>query len=246
MLRNKIIFTIDVEPDLHTLKYRGIEQGLVVAEELFDKYNIKPVLFVTGDCIKKYPSTFKRLYRKGWEISSHGYTHRRFDEMSKHEKEKEIKKIIVVFKKYLGIKPKGFRAPQHSIDKETLNLLEKYGFKYDSSITPLNLLQLLFFPSKFLSWLKTFFSPLNPYKIRKDLVEIPTSALLLPFVSLIVRIFPPIFLKVYIFLIKLFYKNPVFYCHSWDFIELPHSKIEKLFPYTKLIKNLEYVLKSEK
>jgi len=45
--------------------------------------------------------------------------------------------------KYPKISPKGFRAPQHSIDDETLNLLEKYNFKYDSSYSPWNFFHMI-------------------------------------------------------------------------------------------------------
>ncbi len=239
-----ITYTIDVEPDLHNLKYKGITKGLKTAEKLFDKYNIKPILFVTCDCIKKYPEIFKNLSKKGWEISLHGFKHERFDTLSYKEKEIQIKKSINCFKKYLGKKPTGFRAPQHSIDKETLDLLEKYNFKYDSSFAPLNFLQLIFFPKKIFPWFKQFFSPINPYKIRENLIEKPVSSLLFPFVSLLLRISPKFLLLVYVKLIRLIYKNPVFYCHSWDFIKVEHSRIEKLFSHEKFIKNLKYIIKN--
>ena len=164
---SKLTITIDVEPDLHTRDYIGITQGLKKAEAIFQKHRVKPVLFVTCDCIQRFPKMFKAWQKKGWEISLHGYSHRRFDSMSLAEKENEIKKSIACFKKYLKTKPIGFRAPQHSIDDETLDLLNKYGFRYDSSYTPLNLLQLLFFPSKFSLWSQHFFSRFNAYKIRK-------------------------------------------------------------------------------
>jgi len=242
----KVIWSIDVEKDLHSDTYESVKLGLKNFEVVCDKNNIKPVLFVTADCIKKYPGIFKRFHKKGWEISSHGFTHKRFDEMSYSEKEAEIKNSINYFKKYIGVKPKGFRAPQHSIDWETLDLLEQYGFKYDSSYTPLNLIQLFFFPKKFLLWINSFFSKLSPYKIKDDLMEIPTSALIIPFVSLTVRIFPKIFLRVFLSLIKLVYKQPIFYAHSWDFIELKQSKIDRKFPHYNFLRKLDYLMSLEK
>ena len=206
-MANKIIFSIDVEPDLHTGKHNGIRVGLKKFESICDKYKVRPVLYVVASIMSKNKETFKRLAKKGWEISLHGYSHKRFDEMLYKEKEYEIKRSLEVFKKDLKIKPKGFRAPQHSIDSDTLDLLEKYGFKYDSSYTPLNLLQLFFFPRKFSLWLKSFFSPINPYKIRKNLIEIPPSSLLIPFVSLMLRVLPKWALYLYVKKIKLFYKK---------------------------------------
>jgi len=238
-----ILFSIDVEPDLHTNNYKSLIDGIPKIVYLLDKYNIKATFFVTCDCIEKYPKIFRQLIKQGHEIALHGYRHERFDYLTLKQKEESIKKSIFCFKKYLNIKPKGFRAPQHSIDNETLSLLEKYNFKYDSSYHPLNLLQLFFFPKKIKLWWKLFFSPLNPYKIRKNLIEIPTSSFIIPFVSLTVRVMPLFLLKFYIKIIKIFYKMPIFYAHSWDFIEIKESKTTKLCSNKKFEKNLEEFLK---
>lgn len=245
-MSNKIIYSVDVEKDIHKNSYEGVTVGLKNFEKLCDKYNIKPVLFVTAECLKENSLIFKKLHKKGWEISLHGYSHKRFDEMSYSEKENDLKKSLEIFKKYLKIRPRGFRAPQHSIDDATLDLLEKYKFEYDSSYTPLNALQLLFFPKKIKLWLKTFFSPVKEYNIRKNLKEIPVSSLILPFVSLTVRIFPKFFLRLFVKSIKTIYPIPVFYAHSWDFIELPNSRIDRTFGHDKLLKKLEYLMQNEK
>lgn len=242
-MSNKIIYSVDVEKDIHQNNYDGVKVGLKRFEKLCDKYKIKPVLFVTGECVKDNPLVFKKFKSKGWEISLHGYSHKRFDEMSYKEKEQELKKSLEVFKKYLKSKPLGFRAPQHSIDDETLDLLERYGFQYDSSYTPLNLLQLFFFPQKFGLWLRTFFSPVREYNIRKNLKEVPASSLILPFVSLTVRVFPKFFLKLFVKSIKTIYSKPVFYAHSWDFIELPNSRIDRTWGHDKLLKKLDYIMR---
>ena len=242
-MSNKIIFTVDVEKDLHTGETLGITQGLKRFEKICDKNNIKPILFVTGEVLEKHPRIFKGLQEKDWEISSHGFTHSRFDEMTYPEKEEEIRRCINSFKKYLGKNPKGFRAPQHSIDEQTLDLLEKHGFEYDSSYTPLNKFQFLFFPKKLKLNLKGFFSPLNPYRIRKNLLERPPASFGIPFVSLTIRVLPKPIIKIYLLLLKLLYDKPIFYAHSWDFIELKQSKIDRKFSHNTLLNKIDYLMK---
>ncbi len=244
MSPNKILFTIDVEPDLHTNKNLGIKKGLKEFEKLCDKHKIKPILFIVSSTIKENKNIYKHFSKKGWELALHGYSHKRFDDFSYEEKEQEIQKSIKEFKKYLKITPKGFRAPQHSIDKETIQLLQKYGFEYDSSFTPLNFLQFIFFPKRPKSAFYLFFSKPFPHKIN-NLQEIPVVSLILPPVSLIVRIFPKWLLYFYFKSLKLISKKPVFYAHSWDFIGLKNSKIDKWFPHTKFIKKLDYIMKNE-
>ncbi|VVB80286.1 Polysaccharide deacetylase [uncultured archaeon] len=241
----KLTFSIDVEPDLHTGKYRGVTEGLARLKVLCDKYDVKPILFVTSDCLSKNALIFKKFSQKGWEISFHGKSHKRFDEMSESQKEEEISSSVKLFKNKLGFYPKGFRAPQHGIDDSTLDLLVKYGFKYDSSYTPLNLLQLLFFPRKFSLWARNFFSRRRIYHIRRGLLEIPTTSFFVPFVSLTLRVLPKVFLKSYIRLIKLTYERPLFYAHSWDFIEMKDSKVDRIFPHTLFLNKLEYIMKNE-
>lgn len=241
-MRNNIIYTLDVEPDLHSGEYKGIKNGLLDFEKLCDKHNIKPILFVVASTIKDNKDIYLKLIKKGWEISLHGYSHKRFDDMSYSEKEGEIKKSVDIFKKILKIEPKGFRAPQHSIDNETLDLLDKYGFEYDSSFTPLNFMQFLFFPKRPIATLRLFFSKPWSNKIRKNLLEMPVCSLILPPVSLIVRIFPKWFLYFYFKILKLLYKEVIFYAHSWDFIEMKKSKIDRMFPHTIFIEKLDYVM----
>lgn len=241
-----ILLTFDVEPDLHTMKYKSVVLGIPRILNLLRKYGKKGIFFTTCDCIERYPEIFLELKRQGHEIALHGYRHIRYDTLSVNEIEEEIKKAIYVFNKYLSIKPMGFRAPQHSINGNTLNLLEKYNFEYDSSYTPFNVLQFFFFPKKLRLNFTNFFSPLNPYQVRPKLKEMPTSSLLIPFVSLTIRVLPKLFLRAYINLIKIVYNKPVFYSHSWDFMNVSGSKIDKLFSHKSFIKKLDYVLRLEK
>jgi len=242
---NKIIYSVDVEKDLHSGGYNSIRYGLKEFEKLCDRHKIKPVLYITSNCIKDNKDIFLKLKRKGWQLGLHGHSHKRFDEMKYQEKEDELKKGLFIFRKYLKTRPIGFRAPQHSIDNDTLDLLDKHGFKHDSSYTPLNLLQLLFFPKKTTLWAKLFFSRPNSYKIRKNLLEIPASSLFIPFVSLTLRVFPRWLIGIYLSLIKLIYKTPVFYAHSWDFIELKESRIDRSFSHKRFLSNLDYVMYME-
>lgn len=244
----QVMLSFDIEPDLHTLKYQGVTEGIPEILKILDKHKIKATFFTTCDCIDKHPFIFRNLIKQGHEVAWHGYRHDRFDDLTKKQKEESIEDSLACFKKYLGTAPKGFRAVQHSSDASTFSLLEKYKFSYDASRTPLNILQFLFFPKRIKRNISDFFSDPFPYKI-KGILEIPTSSLLFPFVSLVPRVFPRFFQKVYISLLSTFYQNLVFYAHSWDFIKVEQSGIDRKFPHERVIKNLDFViayLKSKK
>jgi len=237
---NGINISIDVEPDNHTKnKYTGVTKGLILAKKIFNKYDIQPTLFVTGYCLKKYPLLFKKLKKEGWEISCHGYSHKRFDEMSENEKKDEIKKSKILFRKYLNSVPSGFRAPEHSIDKATMRVLKETGFLYDSSYSPWNIHHILF-PGIKIKFSNNFIR----MKIKKieGMCEAPMSSFIIPFGSITLRILPKPFLRVLFYFISK-YKNPVFLMHSWDFTEMPESKMYRLCPIEKYTERFEYMIK---
>src|SRR3989344_2798209 len=238
-----VSLTIDTEEDLHSKTYVSLNYGIPKILKICDRFEIKLTFFVPAMLLEKFPVLFKDLRNKGHEIALHGYEHERFDELSFNEKEKRIIKSILVYREIFNENPKGFRAPQHSIDNETLGLLSKYGFSYDSSYTPFNLLQLIFFPKKIKLFIEGFFKPRKIFLIKKNLYEIPVSGFLIAFVSLPLRIFPKPILKLYLSILKLTNKDLVFYAHSWDFINLPNSRIDKMFSHKKLTKNLELMIK---
>lgn len=234
---------MDVEPDLHTKYFKGVTEGIPLFLKVLDNYKIKATFFTTCDCIEKFPVFFISLLEKGHEIALHGFTHIRFDELNFEQKEEQIKKSVSCFKKNLGIFPKGFRAPQHSIDNSTLFFLQKYNFDYDSSYTPFNFFQLIFFPR--VSTLKNFFTPTKKYFIKKNFLEMPTTSFLIPAVSLTFRILPKFLLKTYFTLLKFLNKEIIIYFHSWDFIE-GKSRISKFFPKERLLKNFQYFIELNK
>ncbi len=236
-----ISISFDVEPDLHSEKFLSITEGIPVISKILKKHNVKATFFTTCDCIENYPQIFKELENQGHEIALHGYRHTRFDDLSTEERDLSIKKSIVVFKKYLKGNPRGFRAPQHSINGPTFKVLEKYDIKYDSSKTPLNLMQIILFPKRIKMNLFNFFSRPYKYKIGK-VYEIPTTSFFLPFVSIIIRVFPRWMQKGYMTFIRVLFKDKIFYAHSWDFIKIPRSRIDNAYPHIKVINNFDFMI----
>ena len=238
-------FSVDIEPDLRTGDYNGITVGLPRLMRLLDKYNIKSTLFVTGKVLDKYPGVFKSLKSRGHEVEIHGYSHKRYDLMTLKEKEEDLKKAISSYRRIFGKKPSGFRAPQHSIDQETLSLLKKLGFKFDSSRVPGNIMllrHLLKKSSGKRSILNNFFSKLSPYEIRKGITEIPRSAFLISSGGFELKLYPAWTYKLIILISRTFKIPFVFTMHSWDMIKVGNSKTEKMCPPELFEKKLDYFL----
>lgn len=237
-----ILLTFDVEKDLHSNGFESLNMGIPRLLKILDKHNIKVTFFVSAKLIEGFPDYFRNLRKQGHEIELHGYDHERFDELSIKEKEVMIKKSIEIYKKVLKENPLGFRAPQMSINNETLKLLKKYNFLYDSSYMPLDIYQLIFFPKKIKLWSENFLKPRKIYTLDKDFYEAPVSSCIIPFASMTLRFLAPIFLKIYLKLLKFVNKNPTFIAHSWDFIEIPQSRVDRIFSHNKFMKRLELAI----
>lgn len=148
-LKNKLILTFDLEfwHNSQFLKGNLLEnkENLkdITAESTFPllallrQKNIKATFFVLGELAEKHPAIIKKISDEGHEIACHGYSHKILDELSPEKFEEEIKRSINLLENIIGKKPVGFRAPNFSLNNKTkwaLDILKKYGFKYDSSI----------------------------------------------------------------------------------------------------------------
>lgn len=242
----KASFTIDVERDLRTGEYEGIEEGIPKILDILDFYKIKATLFVTGEILERYPQLFKKIREEDHEIEIHSYSHKRYDNMNTKQKEQDLDKCIKIFKKLFKTNPKGFRAPQHSIDNETLELLQKKKFVYDSSFCSGNIMILkhIFTKSSNLKNVtRILFSKQKPHYIKEKLIEIPRSGVLFSIGAFELKIFPRFIYKTIIAINKLFDIPLIFVMHSWDVIDIKNSRTSKMCKKEKFEKKLRDFLK---
>lgn len=132
----KICFvSIDVESDFATGQtFEGVA-NLDKILKIFEKDNLPVTLFVVGNVLERYAQQFKQ-WKNSYEIASHSFSHRFWNNLRESEREEELEKFINLYQKVFNQNPKGFRAPSHVIDEKGLQLLKKKGFLYDSSIVP--------------------------------------------------------------------------------------------------------------
>ncbi len=124
---------VDVNPD--TVFETSIPRYL----DLFKKYNVKATFFLIGKDaeVPAKANLIKKIIEEGHEIANHTYSHVfGLRNLSTEEKMAELKKgeknIIAV----TGKKPVGFKSPGYDLDEGMLNILEREGYLYDSSVIP--------------------------------------------------------------------------------------------------------------
>ena len=146
----KNIISIDVEQWFHRPilnKYLGhvnqasehILESVRVILHILKKHEKRTTFFVLGKVAENVPEVIEEILNGDHEIAFHGYSHLPLSEIGCKEFEKEVKKGIGLLSHITREKVKGFRSPMFSLTKETvwaLKTIDKFGFKYDSSIFP--------------------------------------------------------------------------------------------------------------
>ena len=199
--------------------------------DLFDKHKTKATFFVLGWIAERLPELIREIESKGHEIAVHGYNHLLLTEITCDQFDEDLARALEAINR-CEIKqvPMGFRAPSFTVVEKTrdwaLRTLEKYAFKYDSSVFPVG-----FHPDYGVAN-----APLDPYKITDALYEFPMSCLemfgkRLPFSGGgYFRLFPYSYTKLCMRKCNALGRSAVFYLHPWELdpgqpkIKLPRSK----------------------
>jgi len=206
------LLTVDVEDWYHDLS----PSRLKLCEDRVVEYTRKilhiikenecnATFFTLGCVAERFPGLIEQINDEGHEIATHGYLHTPITQRNKLEFEEDLNKSISILEHVAQRKILGHRACRFSINKKTawaIDILEKSGLKYDSSIFPAMVFE-YGVPS----------APLYPYFISSsnieedcssgNLMEFPLSVFRIPFLWLNIpiaggfylRFFPYWFIK---------------------------------------------------
>ncbi len=149
----KNVISIDVEQWFHTFTVQKYAKNIYVPSEtldhaliatrrilrLFEKCGKTTTFFVLGEIAEHHPELIKELVEKGHEVAFHGYSHLRLHELGRDRFQKEVENGANLLRRISQQKVTGFRAPDFSLNNETiwaLRVLGRKGFTYDSSLFP--------------------------------------------------------------------------------------------------------------
>ncbi len=113
------------------------EFGAFAAERLLNllnKYRIKATWFVPGHTIESFPEICSRIHKEGHEIASHGYAHESPLNLPREKEEATLVRSRDVIRHLTGYNPKGYRSPAWDLSTNSVELLLKLDFQYDSSM----------------------------------------------------------------------------------------------------------------
>ena len=118
--------------------FRVYDNTLRLLDLLFE-FDTRATFFILGEVAKAYPVLVKEIASRGHELGIHGYSHTRYDRLSKEKIREEIVGTKHLVEDISGEAVIGHRAPEFSVNQENMWVLEillDAGIKYDSSIVP--------------------------------------------------------------------------------------------------------------
>lgn len=141
---------------------------------ILKKENIRATFFILGEVAEWYPDLVKEIAGDGHEIACHGLHHQDLNSYSAEEFSEELRGAKKILEDLTQDKVIGFRAPNLIFPKWLPEILIAEGFLYDSSICPSRKL--------FGKYGGQSNLPQNPYRIKKNLIELPIPVF--PFLKL--------------------------------------------------------------
>ncbi len=114
----------------------GAQEGLPRILALLDKYQLPSSFFIPAVSALLHPEQIPSIMKSGrHEIGVHGWIHEFPPSTgSAAEEERLLNKAIDYLTTATGKRPVGYRAPAWAFSENTLGLVRKSGFLYDSSL----------------------------------------------------------------------------------------------------------------
>lgn len=129
-----ICVTLDLERDYGELLKESCYEGLAYLHTLISflkKAHVPLTCFVQGSLFESHPREVSELANAGHELELHSYSHLRH-----RWSLEEMVRGKLAYSKFMNKEPLGYRAPLGIISKSDYQMLESFGFKFDSSIFP--------------------------------------------------------------------------------------------------------------
>ncbi len=245
----RVLLTFDVEDWFQVENFKAyipvsswssyelrVEKNTHLILDLLDSFpfKVEATFFVLGWVAKKLPNLIAEIDRRGHEVASHGNHHHICTKLSPKTLLSDLADSKNLIEDILGRKIYGFRAPNFAINDDTLRLVKKAGYLYDSSYNSFSM------HGRYgsINLPKTKVGVL--YQFSEDFYEIPITNLSV-FKNKIIplggggyfRLYPSLlfnFAARYALLKEGFF---VYYSHPWEF-DPEQPKVYQAAPFFKL------------
>ena len=112
----------------------GADVGAPRILALLKKYRIPASWYIPGHTLETYADRCMQVFDAGHEIGHHGWTHVPPALLTRKQEEEGLARANAQIKKLTGRYARGYRSPSWDLSPHSVELLQKHGFVYDSSM----------------------------------------------------------------------------------------------------------------
>ncbi len=174
--RHRVAITVDLERDYHapTKSFRGVEEAMPKILDLFEEHGVQATVFATSDLCDPFPGTLHEINGRGHALGCHGESHdMEYLCARPYQWQLEsLRKATEAIERCVGVRPRGFRAPNFGANGDTIRALEELGYEYDSSLLPGRLVK----AKRLVPMLDFRVAPRDPYRPSRDDPAVPGNS----------------------------------------------------------------------
>ncbi|MBV9004383.1 MAG: polysaccharide deacetylase [Solirubrobacterales bacterium] len=112
-----------------------VRAALPRIHELFDRHQIPATFMIPAQVVDEHPDACAEIAERGrHEVGYHGYHHESVLELPIERERELMARGIARLEETFGHRPAGNRSPPFALGPNTADLLEEFGFAYDSSL----------------------------------------------------------------------------------------------------------------
>lgn len=113
----------------------GARVGFKRIADLLNKHHISATFFAPAVSLMLHPELVDIAQKTGThEIGNHGWIHENTTSISEDYEGELLIRSIEYLREVTGDGPRGYRSPSWNLRRNTLDLLQEFGFLYDSSL----------------------------------------------------------------------------------------------------------------
>ncbi len=112
----------------------GPDEGLARCLAMLKRQDLRTTFFVPGRIAELYPEKVQQIATDGHELAYHGYMHEATVDMPAAEEETNMAKSEELLSQFSGKKPVGYRGPLDLLPNCALQLMQKRGYLYCSTL----------------------------------------------------------------------------------------------------------------
>ncbi|PDT64363.1 polysaccharide deacetylase [Bradyrhizobium ottawaense] len=136
---------------------------------LLKQYEIRATFCIPGHTVCAYPDLVKLIRDNGHEIGHHGWVHENPASFDRAGERRNLELGLEALDR-VGVKPVGYRSPAWDFGVNTIELLNEFGFLYDSSFMGHD-----FYPYYLRSQDRWSFDRPYEFGIVSDLIDLPVT-----------------------------------------------------------------------